>query len=139
MQGTLDIIRIPPHFIRFLFLLSLEEGIDNLTLGRRIHSSVIIRKMSKDEKAGVYTLDYIVPLHTIADTSAYLIDDMLSIEQCLPGQKPLILENIRLSLTQQDRKFLCAHRIHLDIHEYDDPAITEYRTTTRTDDISPEA
>jgi hypothetical protein len=116
VQGNLEVIRRRPHFIQFLLSLSLEEGIDNLGLSRRIESAVTIHKMRKDTNAGAYLLDYIVPLHTLVGSASYLIDDIISVERCLPGQRPQVLATIRLSLTKEG-EFLCARTIPLTIQE----------------------
>jgi hypothetical protein len=114
MRGILEVKRKPPHFLFFLLTLTLEEGMDNM----RLHTSagVTINQMRRDEKAGVYILDYYIPLHLANQSSVYLVDDMVTIEQLKDGKKE-VLANIRLSFTRAKHTFLCSARGWLEIEE----------------------
>lgn len=119
MQGQLLVVRRRPHFLMITLTLILEEGMDNMSLSRRIHSSVTINQMRRDTEAGLYILDYYVPLHSIKDEDpSYLVDDMVSIQRCVSGQKPEVTNNIRLSLGKDD-KFIAPRFLNIIEKDWD--------------------
>ena len=115
MKARLEVTRIPPHFIRFCFLLVLEPGIENVEL--HISTGITINKMTRDEEEGIWIIDYTVPLHVAKGSVSYLLDDMILIQTMLPTQKLQGIGNVRLSIFKDDLTFHCTRNFPIEVVE----------------------
>lgn len=116
-HGTLEVTRLPPHFIRFQFKVPLIGDHDlHCTLSRRIESSIAINRYGQDT-GGTFHIDYTVPLHTISRSGSYMVDDMIEIREERSGSVPLIREFLRLSVLTQTLNFICSRSFPLEITE----------------------